>query len=258
MVWPVITEEALLRFLLVLSRTAAFFSVFPVFGGGGVPVRIKAATGAVIAILIYGAIPPLHHVPSSGLEMGLLVARETLYGLMLGGLVHFVFMGAQFAGQAVGVQMGLSLAGVFDPNTRETVGVSGRFYYLLAVLLFLGLDLHHPFLAGLGESFRLLPIGDSRVAVAGLQHWAELSSSVFLIAVRMSLPVIGTLLLVDVSLGFMARLIPQMNIFLVGFPLKIGVGILALALGMTAAGKFLKASLETLLRDFHSLMSWMT
>ncbi len=257
MTWPVITEEAVLRFLLVLARATAFFAVFPVFGGGGVPVRIKAGAGGVLALFLFGLVSPLAEMPTHALGMALMMIREVILGLVLGSLVHFVFMGAQFAGQAIGVQMGLAIASIFDPSTGEQVGVSGRFYYLVAILLFLGLDLHHPFLAGFGSSFDLLPIGGTQLAVAGFQHWAELSGQVLLLAVRMSLPVIGALLLVDLALGFLSRLVPQMNIFLVGFPLKIGLGLAALALGIGVGARVLRGAIEALIVDFHSLMSWM-
>jgi flagellar biosynthesis protein FliR len=256
MTWPIITEEAILRFLLVLARSTAFFAAFPVFGGGGVPVRIKAGAGAVLAIFFFSMITPLEEMPTHALEMGLLLAREVILGILLGSLVHFVFMGAQFAGQAIGVQMGLAIASIFDPSTKENVSVSGRFYYLVAVLLFLGLNLHHPFLAGFKDSFDLIPIGETTIAVAGFQHWAELTGRILLLAVRMSLPVISALLLVDMSLGFLSRLVPQMNIFLVGFPLKISLGLAALAMGIGVGAKVLRMALEVLIIDFHSLMSW--
>jgi len=255
--WPVLTEEAVLRFLLVLARASAFFAVFPVFGGGSVPVRFKAGAGGVLALFLFGLVSPLAEMPTHAVGMFLLIFREVVLGLLLGSLVHFVFMGAQFAGQAIGVQMGLAIASIYDPSTRENVGVSGRFYYLMAVLLFLGLDLHHPFIAGFGDSFTLLPIGDTKIAIAGFQHWAELSGQVLLLAVRMSLPVIGALLLVDLALGFLSRLVPQMNIFLVGFPLKIGIGLAALALGISVGARVLRGAIESLLVDFHSLISWM-
>jgi len=251
-----LTEEAVLRFMLVLARATAFFAVFPVFGGGGVPIRVKAGAGAVLAVFFFGLVAPLREMPADALGMVLLMIREILLGILLGSLVRFVFMGAQFAGQAIGVQMGLAIASIFDPSTRENVAVSGRFYYLVAVLLFLVLDLHHPFLVGFGRSFTLIPIGETTLAVAGFQHWAELSGQIFLLAMRMSLPVISALLLVDLALGFLSRLVPQMNIFLVGFPLKIGLGLAALALGIGVGARVLHASLDSLVVDFYSLISW--
>lgn len=255
--WPLLETGALVLFLLVLARTTAFFAVFPVLGDATVPARIKAGAAAVVSVLVFGSLPPLAQIPASGLALGLMVAREALAGLLLGTVVRFVFMAAQFAGQAIGVQMGLAAASLFDPSTRETVTVSGRLYHLLAVLLFLGLDLHHPFLAGLGTSFEVLPAGGDILVGAGAVQWARLSGQVLLLALRLSLPVVGTLLVLDVALGFLARIVPQMNIFLVGFPLKIGVGIAALALGVGAGGRLLRDALERLVLDFHSVMSWM-
>jgi len=255
--WPVLDNTSVVLFLLILARTAAFFSVFPALGGPAVPMRIKAAAAATLSILLYTAVPAPAVMPVELAAQVLMLLRETLIGLMLGSLVHFVFMGAQFAGQAIGVQMGLAAASLFDPSTRETVGVSGRFYYLLALLLFLSLNLHHQFLAGLGRSFTVLPLGETSIPGPGFLHWAELTGQVLMLALRLSMPVLAALLLLDLALGFLGRLVPQMNIFMVGFPLKIALGMAVLALGVRVAGPLLERSFESLLLDFHSLMSWM-
>ena len=159
MTWPVIDGTSAVLFLMILARTAAFFSVFPAFGGGTVPMRFKAGAAAALSVLLFTAVPAPAALPTSTLEQVLLIARESLLGLTLGSLVAFVFMAAQFAGQAIGVQMGLAAASLFDPSSGETVGVNGRFYHLLALLLFVSLDLHHGFLRGFGRSFTLLPLG---------------------------------------------------------------------------------------------------
>jgi flagellar biosynthesis protein FliR len=255
--WPVLDNTSVLLFMLILARTAAFFSVFPALGGPAVPMRIKAAAAGVLSILLYGAVPAPAVLPTATMAQLLLILRETLLGLMLGSLVHFVFMSAQFAGQAIGVQMGLAAASLFDPSTRETVSVSGRLYYLLALLLFLTLNLHHHFLAGLGRSFTVLPLGETGLAGSGFIRWAELSGQVLFLALRLSMPVLASLLLLDLALGFLGRLVPQMNIFLVGFPLKIALGLMVLALGIKVAGPLMIRAFESLLLDFHSLMSWM-
>ncbi len=257
MTWPVLDNASVLLFMLVLARSAAFFAVFPALGGASVPPRLKAAAAAVFALLLFSAVPVPAVLPAATLARVLLLLRESLVGLMLGSLVHFVFMGAQFAGQTIGVQMGLAAASLFDPSTQETVGVSGRFYYLLALLLFLSLDLHHGFLAGLARSFTLLPLGESGLPAAGFQRWIELTGQVLILALRLSMPLLASLLLLDIALGFLGRLVPQMNIFLVGFPLKIGLGLGVMALGVKVVGPLLSKAIAGLLRDFYSLMSWM-
>lgn len=257
MSWPVLDNTSVVLFFLVLARTTAFFAVFPAFGGSAVPMRIKAAAAGTMSILLFTAVPAPAVLPTDTIAQLMMLLRETLVGLMLGSLVHFVFMGAQFAGQAIGVQMGLAAASLFDPTTRETVGVSGRFYYLLALLLFLSLNLHHQFLVGLGRSFTVLPMGEMGIPGQGFMRWAELTGQVLMLALRLSMPVLASLLLLDLALGFLGRLVPQMNIFMVGFPLKIALGMAVLALGVRVAGPLLARSFDGLLLDFYSLMSWM-
>ncbi len=257
MSWPTIDNTSAQLFMLILARTTALFAVFPALGGSSVPIRIKAAAAPSLTILLYGVVPAPALLPTAALAQVLLVLRESLVGLLLGSLVHIVFMGAQFAGQAIGVQMGLAAASLFDPTTRETVSVSGRFYYLMALLLFLSLNLHHPFIVGLGRSFTLLPPGEAALSGAGFLRWAELSGQVLMLALRLSMPVLASLLLLDLALGFLGRLVPQMNIFLVGFPLKIAVGLAVMALGVRVAGPLIERAFSGLHRDFYSLLSWM-
>ncbi|MCP4548764.1 MAG: flagellar biosynthetic protein FliR [bacterium] len=256
MEWAYPDDTSIMLFMLLLARTASFFAVFPAFGGGTVPRRIKGAVAGVMCILLYSIVPPLAQMPPDLGSALLLLGREVLIGLLLGSIIHFVFMAAQFAGQTIGVQMGLSAASLFDPSTKEQVAVSGRFYYLMAIMLFLGLDLHHEFIAGLGRSFTLVPPGSASLPVAGVGQWVALSGKVLTLGVRLSMPVIGALLAVDTALGFLARIVPQMNIFLVGFPVKITVGLAVMLLGIGSAGRLLSDSLGSLLTDFYSVMSW--
>jgi flagellar biosynthesis protein FliR len=255
--WPVLNDEAIIIFLLVLTRTGAFFSIFPAFGGGNVPIKIKVGAAASLAILIHSTVVVTGTLPVSLPGLLLLMGRETLVGLLLGSLVAFVFMAAQFAGQAIGVQMGLAAASLFDPTTRETVSVTGRFYYLLAILIFLTLNLHLQFLAGFARSFDIVPIGGTGIPVESITQFAKLSGKVLVLGMRLSLPVIGALLILDTALGFMARLVPQMNIFLFGFPLKITVGFVVLAMGVGPVTRLMRRSLTLLLEDFYLLMNWM-
>ena len=257
MTWPVISEAEALRFLLILARAGAFVAVFPVLGDGAVPMRIKAGIAGAFSLLLAGGGAAFANLPEHWLGLVLLMGREVLIGLILGSAVRFVFMGAQFAGQSIGVQMGLGAASLFDPSTDVSVMVNGRFYYLLAVLLFLSLNLHHAFLENFGRSFQILPLGEGGLPMGGIEQWVRLSGSVLLLAVRLSLPVIAALLLLDIALGFMARLVPQMNIFLMGFPLKIALGFAVLALSVGPAGRLLAESCRRMVGDFQTLMSWM-
>lgn len=257
MTWPVIETQSVVLFMLILARTAAFFAVFPGLGGGAVPMRVKAAAAAALSALLFTAVPAPALLPSDPFAQVLLVLRESIVGLLLGSLVNFLFMAAQFGGEIIGVQSGLAAAAIYDPNTQETVGVHGRFYYLIALLLFLSLDLHHPFLRGLGRSFSLLPVGEFGIAPASFLHWAKLAGQVFTLALRLSMPVLAALLLLDLALGFLSRLVPQMNIFLVAFPLKIAATLAVLALALRTAGPLLVRTCDRLVLDFHSLLTWM-
>ena len=218
------------RFALLLVRCTGFFLTGPIFAQQRVPPLVKILLGLSVTIALYG-VAPVTALPARGLGAFLFcVAGDTFLGMLLGFAAALPFAGIHLAGSLTGVQMGFGIVQSWDPSTEGQEDLIARIYGLLSVLLFLLLNGHHLLLRALGLSLKALPLGGV-VLTASLAHQVvALAGSVFVVALAIGGPLLAVLFLVDAAMGFVARTVPQMNIFIVGFPVKIGVGLLGIVL----------------------------
>jgi len=219
---------------LLLARCLGVVAGMPVIGGRGVPRRAKLALGLLLAILLAPALEAGGWAPLP-LDWGPLLARgavETLFGLLLGFVAQLPIWAAQLGGQLIGFQMGFGIVSVLDPDSGDQQSLIAGLQQQAALVLFLVLDGHHLVLGALARSLELLPPGAVQLTPALMDSGIALSGEVLSIGLRMGAPVLAALFLSEVALGVIARTVPQMNIFIVGFPLKIGVGIVMLAIGL--------------------------
>jgi flagellar biosynthesis protein FliR len=230
---PISKLDDLIPFALVLARVAGLFSAIPMFGARVVPVRIKAPLIFTLAILLFPIVRPSHiDIPADVISLALLVIKETLIGLTLGLISQYVFAAVEFCGQQAGMQIGLSMAALFDPNTQANVPTMAMFQGALATLVFLALGVHHVFLRGIVESYAVIPIGAWHVSGGLLKFIIDASTGIFVVAVKLAAPVSVALLAVSVALGIVARSFPAMNVFMVSMPLNIGIGFVILGLSL--------------------------
>lgn len=211
-------------------RCLSFFAIGPLFTHQKVPPQIQALAAVATSIALFPTVKTAAWVFESTLfGFALMIGREVLLGALLGATASALFAGIQFAGHLVGVQIGFSIAEVFDPQSSQQAPLIGRMQELFAVLLFLILDGHHILLSALGVSLQKVPPGAFPAPPALLASVTMIGSSVFLLAIQVGGPVVAALFLTDTALGFVARAVPQMNIFLVGLPVKIAGGLVLLA-----------------------------
>ncbi len=219
-------------FALVLGRLAGIFSAIPLFGGERVPRIIRVVLVLVMTLVCYPILktkmPPL---PSDTLSLVILVIRETLIGISLGLLSKVIFAAVEFCGHLVGMQMGFSMSSMFDP-TMGQVPLMATFQVLLAMLLFLSLEIHHVFIRAIVESYQVMPVGSWHMSGGLLKYIILLTTDLFVLGVKLAAPVMVALLATTVVLGIMARSFPQMNIFMISMPLNIGIGLLVLGLSL--------------------------
>lgn len=226
---PEITEREIELFILMFLRVSAIVATMPILGNSTVPVRIKGGMSLVIVLLLFPF--TVLHPPASGiLPLGLQMAGEVMIGIIIGFAGRLVFAGVQLAGQLAGFQMGFAIVNVFDPVTSAQVSIVAQLQYLLAMLVFLAVDGHHLFLYVIAESYRIVPPLDFRFSGALMQALVHLSRDMFIVAIKMGAPVIVTLLMVSLGFGLIARTVPQINILIVGFPLKIAMGLIGIGL----------------------------
>lgn len=218
------------NFMLVLCRITAFFVVAPIFSARNVPMQFKIGFSALLAFIISSAVGGIP-VDMDGTYL-ISIAKETLIGLLLGFVAYLFFTVVQIAGSFADMQIGFSMANVINPLTGAQSPLLGNLKFALATLMFLSMNGHHLLIQAILESYRWVPLSND--VFAQLYHGEVTEfllkslSKAFTIAFQMAAPLVAALFLTDVGLGILARTAPQFNIFVVGMPLKILVGLLVL------------------------------
>jgi len=217
-------------FLLALLRTGGFVAVAPALSHRLVPVPVRVGLSLALAWALAPQVAAgLPHAPDHLLQFAVLGLQEVLTGAVVGFAFSLLFSGLQAAGEILGLQMGFGLASVYDSSSEEQTGVLGQFQLILGLLLFFAMNGHHLMLRAFFDSYRVVGTDGLQLAASGLDSVIRLSGTLFVIAVKAAAPVLAAVLLTEITLGITARTMPQMNVFAVGFPLKIGVGLVALA-----------------------------
>ncbi|HON99414.1 MAG TPA: flagellar biosynthetic protein FliR [Syntrophales bacterium] len=234
MSFPIVTPEQVSAFILIFLRVTTILVMIPVFGDRAVPARVKGGLGILVTLILYPLIrievPDLFTADLFFLATAM--SQEVLIGILIGFACRCLFMAIQAAGELTGLQIGLSMANIFDPLTSVQITIVSEFLYLMGALVFLMVDGHHIFLAALRDSYQYLPPFTLSLKGSLMTMLLRLTADVFRIALQLSAPVLAVAVLINVSLGVIARTVPQINVFIVGFPLQIAVGLIFLGLGI--------------------------
>jgi len=216
--------DQLHQYLLPLFRIAALLMIVPVLGGRVVPSRIRIGIAVILTLIIAPLLPPQDFANLSTGNLLLGIAEQILIGLLMGFAISLVFSAIETGGHLVGQTMGLGFAQMVDPNNGITIPVVSQFYTLLATLIFLLLNGHLLLITTLVESFKVLPVLAFRPQ--GDAIWQLLSAALWIFkgGVLIALPVMTALLLVNIAFGVVMRAAPQLNIFVIGFPISLLLG----------------------------------
>lgn len=215
-------------FFLPFARIMALIAVAPVLGNRAIPARVKIALGVLVTVSVAPILDMASTIPLDSFMGFLAIGREILIGVAMGLSVRLIFAAIEMGGEIAGLQMGLSFAGYIDPSTGSTSNAVSSFFGIMAVLLFLSLNGHLLLLSGVIESFQRLPIGGGDATLISKALVAA-GSQIFSAALSISLPIIVVLLILNLGLGIMSRIAPQLNVFTVGFPISLSIGLAALA-----------------------------
>ncbi len=250
--WPDI-----LNFFLVFVRVGVIFSIVPFFSAEIIPRRMVAIITFLLSLVLLPVVP---QVQVNSNNMGvfyllLLLFHEFLIGLCLGLAIDVIFSGIQMAGQLAGFQMGFAIVNVIDPMTGVNAPVTSNFLYIVSFLLFFALNGHYLLIKAMVDSFRLIPM-DITLPIHGfLFAPVAYGAKMFVIALKVSAPVIGVLLLVNVAFALVARAVPQMNVFLMSFPIVIIAGLVSLVVVIRLMAPLLSISLNQAWRFMLAAMS---
>jgi flagellar biosynthetic protein FliR len=210
-------------------RVLAVFASAPIFSSRSVPTRTKVGLAFVIALCLQPALPDQPIVSLNGPQALGAVLQQIIIGVSIGLAVRIVFGAVEMAGEIVGLQMGLNFAGFFDPTTNSQASTVGRFFGNIAMLLFVILNGHLLLIQAVAASFQTFPVGEGAMDAVRTLRLHELGAIIFQYGLWIALPMIGMLLFVNVVMGIISRIAPQMNVFAIGFPLTLSVGLIGIA-----------------------------
>ena len=243
-------------FALIFVRIMAFMLMVPVLGSRMIPSVVKISLSILLALLFTPLVkPPAAPLPDDPVRLGLLAGGEIMVGLVCGFIMFLVFMSVQLAGQIVDMQMGFGVANVIHPGLGTQVPLIGFFNFLLATLFFLMLDGHLRIIELVAFSFDKVPVGGVGYDVSVFAMLVRSFGELFSLAIRVAAPALGALLLTMASLGIIGRVVPQINLLIVGFPLTIAVGLVMVAASINVFLILLQGAFNQMWRDVVFLLN---
>ncbi|MEE4241820.1 MAG: flagellar biosynthetic protein FliR [Desulfopila sp.] len=245
-------------FVICTARVAGFLSAIPVYYSGQAPARVKAGLTIAISLVLFPLLEPfLDTIDFRTPALLLLIINETLLGLMVGLVARLIFTSVEFGGTIIGYQMGFAAANIFDPQNQRQTALISQFQNVFAILLFLSLDIHHYFIQTAVYSYELLPPGNLNLGGEAVPYLIELSSRMFMLGAQFSAPVLVILLLSGLILGVLARTFPQLNVFLLSFPLNIGISFVVIGLTLGLVKVLLSREFDMLPERFFTLLRYL-
>ena len=235
-------------------RAMAMFQAMPVMGTRAVPMRVRIGLSVFLAIASQGTLPPLAPeiaaMSLSAPPMLLLIAQQVVIGLSLGFAVRVVFAAVEFAGEIIGLQMGLNFAGFFDPLSASTATATSRFFGTMVAWLFVVMNGHLLVIGALAHSFTAFPVGPEPFAFLREMQPQKWGAEIFATGLWIALPLVTMLLFINLVLGTISRVAPQINIFAIGFPVTLGVGLIGLVMTLPLMQQPFTMALDRLLQHF--------
>lgn len=220
-----ISFHEVIVYFLIFVRIATLVGTVPLFGYEAIPVQVKAGLSLLLSLLLYPLIDQSRlRIPLELLPFIIMVVNEVLIGLVIGFVMGIIFVGVRFAGTLIGLDMGFGIVNILDPQSGEQVSIIDQLKYLIALLLFLTFDGHHFIVRILKLCYDAVPIAGDNYSPGAVSEIVRMSGQIFAIGLKAGAASLAALFIASVMMAITARLVPQMNIFIVGFPLKIAVG----------------------------------
>ncbi|OCG17100.1 flagellar biosynthetic protein FliR [Gilliamella sp. App6-5] len=238
-------------------RILALIMVAPIFGEKEIPSRVKIGLALLIAIVL-----PLPHLDDNIKIYSLIgiwiIAQQIMIGALIGFTMQFAFMTVRFSGELIGMQMGLGMATFFDPIGGPSTSVLSRLINIIALLIFLSVDGHLWLLYGISNSFEIIPIAVMPLPANGYLALIDASKLLFINGIMLALPLMTLLLTINISLGLLNRMTPQLSIFVVGYPVTLLLGLLMLTYLITTLPAFSEFIFEQIFDRIANILWYLT
>lgn len=223
--------HVILTFLFALMRVSLILFLMPFFGGQTLPTAVKAALCLVLTLALWPRLPLVgQELPAHPFGLAIIFGTELMLGMILGLAIRFLFAAIQTGGQLIGFQMGFAMVNAVDPDSGASEAVTAHFLYMVSLLTFLTFNGHLYLLDGLMKSFDFIPPGKIMLSSGLASQIFLMSGQLFVLAIQIGAPAIAAILLTDLALALVSRAAPQMNVLIIGFPIKISIGFLFLGI----------------------------
>ena len=228
-------------FLLILSRVIGFISVAPVYGRNGIPMYVKIGLSIIVSYIVLPFLIFETPAPIGSAELIFLSFKEVITGLGLGLIAQLFFSIFASAGSIIDMDLGLSMSQVYDPQIGGQVTVTSKFMDIFAYLIFLYIDGHHYLMRAIINSFYILPLGEAHIANDNFINFIiKLFDYLLISSITIAIPIIISIFLGNLLLAFMAKIMPQMNVFIVGMPFKIFMGLIIFIISLPYMGDLIR------------------
>ena len=229
-----IMQNHLGLFFLILTRISGVFMIAPFFGSINIPIYLRVGASFAISLVLFPIVDAQFslQIPETLLGYALAIITELIVGWLIGFSAMIIFSAINMAGKLLDMQVGFAIVNVVDPTSGQQIPLIASFQYNLGLIIFLVTNSHHLVLAGLFESFNLVPVLGATFNLSLTAIFVDLTWGIFITGMKIALPVLFAILLTDVGLGVLARTMPQMNIFVVGIPAKIVIGLFVLSMAL--------------------------
>lgn len=230
--------------LLAFVRIVFIFQQAPIIASRHIKPQMKIGLAGAMALVAIPNVPMPKNFPEDPRGLILAILTQIVVGLAIGFISYLVMACAQFGGEMMDIQMGLSVAASMDPSSGGTSKLLMRLNFYIAMLLYLSVDGHHHLFRALFRSFQIIPVTEFRISGSLLLQFIAHTEEIFLIGLQIAAPPLAALFITQVAMGLLARVAPQMNVFMLSFPMNIAIGLMLFSIGLPMIQKLLLRQFE--------------
>lgn len=252
-----LSPKNIVVFALIFTRVSGMIMSAPLFSTFPIPVQLKIWLVALVSFILFPIISSTtpFAVPSALPELIIYLMREFGVGFMIGFLANLIFVAVQIGGEFISIQIGISMSQILNPETGTSTPVLAQIYIIFIAFIFMAVNAHQWLFAAVYRSFKTFPPGlDFLFTGPVVEHVLKLTAEMFVIAISMILPIFCVMFVAEVLMGFMSKMMPQMNIFMVAIPLKVYLGLILILMFISPTATYLANTIESFLKGIVEMM----
>ncbi len=252
-----LSPKNIVIFAIIFTRISGMIMSAPLFSTFPIPIQVKIWLTALVSFILFPIISSTlpFSVPASFPELSIYLLREFGVGFMIGFIANLIFAAVQIGGEFISIQIGISMSQILNPETGLSTPVLAQIYIIFVAFVFMALNAHQWLFAAVYRSFKTFPPGLDFVFTGSVvEHIVRLSGEMFAIAISMILPIFCVMFVAEVLMGFMSKMMPQMNIFMVAIPLKVYLGLILMLMFISPTATYLANTIESYLKGIVEMM----